>query len=172
MPRICLVLALLSLAVAGGAAGGVRAAGDGSLTVSAASGTIVLQGSGVIYGHFDQGTMLVLSYRPDDGVSTPSVSNSKAKLSRGTGLISGSDVRFLLPSGRYSLELIASGVDLSAVGRGTIVATGAGEQDATTTTTQTQTTTATAAGQGWFSVNGGKPVPLGRLTLDASFGGR
>ncbi len=57
--------------------------------------------------------------------------------------MSGSDVRFLFPSGRYTIELIASDINASAVGKGTIVGTGLGTPD-----------------DGSFSVNGGKPEQL------------
>ncbi len=36
----------------------------------------------MIYGHFDSGTLLVLSYKPDDGVSAPAISGGKPKLTR------------------------------------------------------------------------------------------
>ena len=41
-------------------------------------------------------------------------------------MFTGTDVRFLLPSGRYTIELIGVGIDASAVGKGSIVATGLG----------------------------------------------
>ena len=44
-----------------------------------------------------QGTLLVLDYRPDDGVSVPSISIAKA--TRTPGAYTGTDVRFLLPRG-------------------------------------------------------------------------
>jgi hypothetical protein len=120
------------------------AAGDGSLGVTSANGTIVVQGQGVIYGHFDAGTLLILQYKPDDGVSTPSITGGKSKLTRfGAGSVTGTDVRFLFPSGRYTIQLIATDVNASGIGKGTIVANGFGTAD-----------------DGSFSVNGGKPELL------------
>ena len=77
---------------------------------------------------------------PDDGVSVPSISSAKAKYSGRPGVYSGLDVRFLLPSGTYTIELIAANLNASAVGHGSIVATGVGTAD-----------------DGSFTVNGGKP---------------
>jgi hypothetical protein len=152
MRRFVLVLAA-ALAVPALASAAGQAVGDGSLAVSAASGTIVVQGRGVIYGHFDSGTLLVLDYKPDDGVAVPSISGGKQKVTRSGGSVSGTDVRFLLPSGRYTIELIATDVNISAVGKGTIVATGAGTAD-----------------DGSSAVNGGKPTPLTRASTSDSFG--
>jgi len=142
------------------------AAGDGSLTVSGASGTIYIQGSGVIYGHVDQGTLMVLSYKPDDGVSVPAVSSSKTKFARGTGtgVFSASDVRFLLPSGQYTIELIATGIDISAVGRGSIAATSPSEPDASAPPPSG------SAFDGTISVNGGKPLALTKGSTSQTFG--
>ncbi len=153
-------LAAPSLALAG-----ARATGDGSLTVSGANGTIYIQGSGVIYGHIDQGTLMVLQYKPDDGVSLPAVSSSKEKFPRGTGVFTASDLRFLLPSGEYTIELIATGIDLSAVGKGSIAATSLSQPDASSTQPSGSTP------DGTISVNGDKPIALTKGSTSQTFGG-
>ena len=155
--RRILLLAVLALAVPAGALAAPAAVGDGSLALNAASGTIYVSGRGVIYGHFDSGTLMVLDYHPDDGVSTPVVSSGKGKFVKGTGsgVFSGADVRFLLPSGRYTIELIGVGIDASAVGKGSIVTTGLGSPD-----------------DGSYTVNGGKPVYLGKVPTSDVFGSK
>ena len=70
------------LAVPAVAFGAVLTEGDGSLSVTGANGTIVIQGHGVIYGQFDSGTLMVLDYKPDDGVSVPSISIAKRRPGR------------------------------------------------------------------------------------------
>jgi hypothetical protein len=165
MRRICLMLLAAALAAPSLALAGAQAAGDGSLTVSGANGTIYIQGSGVIYGHLDQGTLMVLQYKPDDGVSSPAVSSSKTKFARGAGVFTASDVRFLLPSGQYTIELIASGIDLSAVGKGSIVATSPSQPD------QSSPPGAASGSDGTLSVNGSKPLPLTKGSTSQSFGG-
>jgi hypothetical protein len=137
------------------AAAAVTTAGDGALGVSAANGTIYLQGHGVIYGHFDYGTLMVLKYVPDDGSSVPAVSSSKGKYSRGTGVYSGTDVRFLLSSGTYTIELIGIDMNASAVGKGSIVATGLGSPD-----------------DGSFTVNGGKSEVISKSPSSDLFGSK
>src|SRR5215472_10934421 len=100
MPKVRLliqsVVLAAMLALPAVAAATAQAPGDGSLAVSGASGTIFVQGHGVIYGHFDSGTLMILDYKPDDGVSVPAVSSGKAKYGKGSGVFSGTDVRFLL----------------------------------------------------------------------------
>jgi predicted sugar kinase len=83
----------------------------------------------------------------------PAVASGKGKYSRGSGVYTGGDVRFLLPSGRYTIELIGTNIDASAVGRGSIIATGLGTFD-----------------DGSFAVNGGRPQLLTRGASDDVFG--
>ncbi len=153
--RRILLIAAIALAVPVAALAAPDAVGDGSLSLNSASGTIFVQGRGVIYGHLDSGTVMVLDFKADDGVSTPSISSGKAKNAKGSSVFAGSDVRFLLPSGRYTVELIGAGIDASAVGRGSIVATGLGSPD-----------------DGSYTVNGSKTQPLGKVPTSDSFGAR
>src|SRR5262249_59063732 len=97
--------------------------------------------------------------KADDGASSPGVSSGKGKTLKGTGtgggVFTGTDVRFLLPSGRYTIELIAAGVDASAVGKGSIVATGLGSPD-----------------DGSYTVNGTKSQSLGKVPTSDLFGSK
>ena len=154
MRRIFLTV-ILGLAIPVTALAAPLAAGDGSLALTSASGTIFVQGRGLIYGHVDSGTLMVLDYKPDDGVSAPVVSTGKAKYTKGSGVFQGSDMRFLLPSGRYTIELVGVEIDASGIGRGSIVATGLGTSD-----------------DGSYSVNGGKPQLLGKVQIGDVFGGK
>lgn len=140
----CLVgLTLMLLLLLPAAASAQRSDGfDGSLAVTDGDGSLLVQGRGVIYGSFEQGTMYVLDYRPDIAGQTLSVSGAEAQTDGdGVTTYTGSDVRFLLPSGHYRLELVATGIDVSAVGHGT-----AGASAGTTVSA------------GSFALDGGKPV--------------
>jgi hypothetical protein len=145
MRKLCLIFAVAVLVAPAVVFAADRTTGDGSLSVAGASGTIVIQGRGVVYGHFDQGTLMVLDYRPDDPASTASISTGKLKYPyvKGPASFTANDVRFLFPSGRYTLELVSTGIDISAVGRGSVVATAGAVLDA-----------------GTLAVNGAKPQPL------------
>jgi len=131
-----------------------HAAGDGSLVVSDASArTITLKGNGLIFGHIQQGTLTILSYDAAD-TSAPQISGATAKIVGNGVVYSGSDIRFLLPNGRYSLRIDGTGIDISAVGKGSVVATGLGTAD-----------------DGTLSVNSNGSQALSVLTSSASFGG-
>jgi hypothetical protein len=151
MAKLCTIAVVLALAAPAAALAAPSATGDGSVALASATGTIWVKGSGVIYGHFDSGTLLVLDYKPDDGSSMPAVSGAKLRVIRGS--YSGTDVRFLLPSGRYSIELITDDLNASGVGKGSVVATGLGTPD-----------------DGTLSVNGGKPLQLGVNAIALLFG--
>jgi hypothetical protein len=152
MAKLCVIAVLLALAAPAAALGAPSAKGDGTVALTSASGTIWVKGSGVIYGHFDSGTLVVLDYRPDDPTSVPAVSGSKLRMIRDS--YTGTDVRFLLPPGRYSIELVTDDLNASGVGKGSVVATGLGTPD-----------------DGTLSVSGGKPLPLGPSAIALLFGG-
>jgi hypothetical protein len=125
--------------------------------LSRANGVITVKGSGLIFGQFDRGSLTVLDYKAD-GSQAPTVSGAKMKLSgvRIDVVYSGNDVRFLFPGGKYTLRLDAVGIDVSAVGKGTLqISAVKGSTD-----------------DGTYSVNGAKPQLLASsLAASASYGG-
>ena len=151
--RLAWLVAALSIPT--GAFAADRAATDGALAVSAAEGTISVQGRGLLFGQLDQGALSIIDFRPDDPTSAITVSGAKARTSWGVTVYAGTSVRFLLPAGKYVIRLNGSGIDLSAVGKGTVSATGAGSLD-----------------DGTFAVNGGKPQTLSTVAATQSFGAK
>jgi hypothetical protein len=161
MRRICLIsVASLGLALGAVAVPGALAAtlwgtgGGGSLAVSGANGSLVVSGQGVIFGYLDQGSLLVFRYSPDSSTDAISVEGASARSGSGVTIYSGSQVRFLLPAGRYTVEVVGSGIDVSAVGRGTI------NVSASTSTVST----------GSLALNGGRPASFAKVAVPASFG--
>src|SRR5712692_9558439 len=78
-----------------------RAAGDGSLVVSDASARLItVKGSGLIFGHINQGTVTVVDYNAADATA-PQISGSAGKIVGNTVVYSGTDLRFLFSNGRY-----------------------------------------------------------------------
>jgi hypothetical protein len=154
MRRLPLLLfVLVFLASAATALAGSVAAGDGSLVVAGASARIiVVQGSGVIFGHITQGTLTVVDYKGSD--PTPEqVSGSILKIPAGsTTQYSGTDIRFAL-NGHYKLLFDGIGIDISAVGKGAVSAIGVG-----------------SANDGNVGTNGGKGVPLSVAPTTLVFG--
>jgi hypothetical protein len=144
---------LLVVGLLAAPASAVAVTGDGSLVVTNAwVRQIVVQGNGVIFGHLDSGTLTVYSYDPAD-TRPYQVSGAVAKVSGTTIRYSGSDVRFLFPNGQYLLKLEGGGIDISAVGRGTVTASGLGTED-----------------DGSLSINGNRPQKLGFISSLALFG--
>jgi len=155
MRRITLLLLTLVLLVPAVSHAGRSAAGDGSLVVSNADGVITVQVKGVIFGHFDHGSLTVLDFKAD-GNALPTVSSAKQKLSGAklNVVYSGSDVRFLFPDGKYTLRFEGSGIDLSAVGRGTV-----------------QFASKSPLDDGTVALNGAKALPMSAVGSVATFGG-
>lgn len=153
MRRLSFIL-LASLIAAPAALAERSATGDGSLLVSDASAlTIIVQGNGLIFGHIYQGSLTVVEYTPADD-SSLQVSGSMTRLAFGSVVrYAGADVRFFFPNGRYSLRFEGFGIDVSAVGRGVVSATGLGSAD-----------------DGTLATNGGKERPLGQGTTTLVFG--
>jgi hypothetical protein len=153
MRRLVPLLLALALLVPTAALAGKAAPGDGSLVVSNADGVLIVQVKGVIYGHFDRGKLTVLDYKADSLSALPTVSGAKMDLkgAKANVVYSGSDVRFLFPSGNFTLKFEGSGIDLSAVGKGTL-----------------KVTSRSAFDDGTVAVNGQKPTALPSV---ASFGG-
>jgi hypothetical protein len=133
MRRICLLFAIAACAVPGLAFAGSTAAGDGSLDVTGtgstagASGSLFLTGKGVAFGYVGAGAITVYGYRAD-GNSVPSVSGARMKLSSDASSVvyTGTNMRFLFPGGRYKISIDGTGINISAVGNGSVWALGTG----------------------------------------------
>jgi hypothetical protein len=152
MRRLILVL-FAAMLIAPAALADRRAAGDGALAVSSASARLItVKGSGLIFGHIDQGTVTVLSYDAAD-TSAPQITGAVPRIVGNAVVYSGADIRFLFPNGRYSLRFEGTGIDISAVGKGSIAAFGLG-----------------TLRDGTLSANGSDPQPLGVLGTATSFG--
>jgi hypothetical protein len=157
MRRFSLILVVMVLAFPAAAFANAGAVGDGSLAVANGNvKAIILSGHGLIYGYVDQGAVTVISYTPDDsnqfqisGAGAPTKSQS------GGTRYAGSAMRFLI-SGAYTLKFEGSGINISAVGKGTASAVG--------------TDPPPPSSDGTLTVNGGKPLPLSRNVTVASYG--
>jgi hypothetical protein len=155
MRRFSLILVVLLLAFPAAAVASTTAVGDGSLSIANANvNWIVVAGHGLIYGYVDQGAVTVISYTPDDS-NQFQISGAAAptKSPAGGARYAGSAMRFLI-SGAYVLKFEGSGINLSAVGKGTASAMGS---DA-------------ASSDGTLVANGGKPQLLGHSQTVSSYG--
>ncbi len=107
----------LGLPAASGALTG--AIGDGTLVVKDGRGTVSVAARGAIIGRFDSGSVWIDDPVPGDG-SRPIVYgySSERQLTATRTLYIGTNVRFRLIGGFFRAKVNATGINVSAVGRG------------------------------------------------------
>jgi hypothetical protein len=114
----CALVSLLQVGAAGATTN--AAAEQGTLSVKNASGTVLIAGRGAIVGHFDRGFVTIDDPFPGDG-SGPNVTGAEhtRDINDTKTKWSGTDVRFKLLGGVYTIKVAGAGISLSGVGRGT-----------------------------------------------------
>jgi hypothetical protein len=122
---LVLVMALLLPAAAWAAAtsvGSGRVPGDGTLVVDNGNGNVTVRARGGILGRFDSGNMIISDLDLTDG-RVPVVSGAEGFQFLGNGRVkySGDDIRFRMIGGLFRVQINATGIDVSAVGRGSAV---------------------------------------------------
>jgi hypothetical protein len=122
---LVLVLALVLPAAAWAAASstaGPATPGDGTLAVDNGNGSVTVRVRGGILGRFDTGNVVITDLDVGDG-KVPVVYGADTIQALGPGRTkySGEQIRFRMIGGLYRVQINATGVDLSAVGRGTAV---------------------------------------------------
>jgi hypothetical protein len=139
---VCMLLALL---VPLSAAARTNAPDDGTLSVKNASGTLSLVARGSVIGSCDRCIVTIVDPQPDDG-SGPIVSGEESSqdITDIKSRWAGQDVRFRLIGGFFRLYVTkSSGLDLTAVGKGSGWIRGAGTLN-----------------DGTYALNGGERRPL------------
>ncbi|MHB8641479.1 MAG: hypothetical protein ACYDA3_01120 [Gaiellaceae bacterium] len=128
MKRLALICLFATLALAGSAV--AAAPPDGTLTVKNGIGRIVINGKGAIIGHFDSGFVQIRDPDPNDGTG-PIVNGADTTrfINEKTTRYSGTDVRFRMIGGTFSITIVATNIDLSVVGKGNVWIVGRGTSD-------------------------------------------
>jgi hypothetical protein len=141
---IPLVLALLFVVPATALAARMLP-GDGTVVVDNGRGAVTVKARGGIIGRFDSGRLIVEDPVEGDG-SGPIVYGAERIRDLGgrRTLYIGEDVRFRMIGGYYRVQIQAVGIDVSAVGRGTVTLDATGFADL----------------PGRFQINGGPFQPL------------
>jgi hypothetical protein len=123
MRKPLLILLVFLLAVPAAAAAAIAASTtDGELSVDSGRGKVTVDARGGIIGRFTDGRVSILDLTPDD-TFTPIVFGDELPplvLPNGAVVYRGTNVRFRLVGGRYSVFVRAVGIDLSAVGNGLV----------------------------------------------------
>jgi hypothetical protein len=111
------------MVVTGTAAARSGGPNDGTLTVKNADGRVVIIGGfkGAVIGRFDTGQVTIKDPNPNDGIG-PIVTGADVtqSLNDRTTRYSGSNVRFRMIGGPFSVNVFGADIDLSAIGRGLI----------------------------------------------------
>jgi hypothetical protein len=131
MRRLCLTL-LCGLVAVPAALAATHATGDGVLEIKAATGTVVLTGSrGTAWGQMDKGRLVVTDPVVGDGSIYVSGGTATPGKADGVTIYIGRDLHFRVTGGKYKLafrgltsDTSAVGVDLTAVGVGSVQLTG------------------------------------------------
>ena len=160
MKRLGLSLLVATLVLPAAALAGARSAGDGTLVVRDANAKVdIAKSRGTIFGHLGKGWLKVTDFNPEDS-RDPEVNGAKMSYplnaSGSTWFYKGADIRFRFFGGRYSITVYGSGIDLSAVGKGTVTLSGL--------------TTVTDAAYGTYAVDGHKFAPIQLLPTVDTFG--
>jgi hypothetical protein len=132
MRRLCLTL-LCGLVAVPAALAATHATGDGVLEVKDAIGTVVLTGSrGTAWGQMDRGKLVVTDLVPGDGgIYVSGAETVTPGRTESVTIYTGRNIHFRVTGGKYKLafrgtsaDVSAVGVDLTAVGVGTVQLTG------------------------------------------------
>src|SRR5438034_1148655 len=120
----------------GTAAARPDATGDGALSVKNADGRVIIVGSrGGVIGRFDEGQITIKDPNPNDGTG-PIVTGADTVtvVSERATRYSGTNVRFRILGGAFSVSVFANDIDLSAIGRGMVTLQGTRGADNTDAT--------------------------------------
>ncbi len=144
---VLVVFALLAGTALGAERGGRSAAADGTLAVRDGRGTFTLQLRGAVIGRIDRGKIVIQD--ADEQGAEPIVRGAEwwTRRSVTTTIYGGKGIRFRVIGGRFTVRVQgATGLSLSAVGRGHALLKGAGLEFGVT--------------NGEYSVNGEDFLPI------------
>ena len=149
--KVLALLGVLSvLAFCGSAFARSTGPNDGALSVKNADGRVVFNGRGGVIGRLDKGQVTIKDPNPNDGTG-PIVNGADSTQSLGdhTTRYSGSNIRFRIIGGTFTVTVFASGIDVSVIGRGLVTLDGTTDTDGT------------------YSLNGdtAQPFPLIKFTF-------
>lgn len=125
MRRLCLTL-LCGLVAVPAALGAARATGDGVLEVSGGTGIVVLNTTrGIVWGQLDRGKLVVTDPLSGDGaVFVSGADRVSPGVTDNVTVYQGRDLHFRVTGGKARLWFKGAGIDLTAVGVGSVQFTG------------------------------------------------
>ncbi len=130
MRRLLTFAMLAALALPATSAARQRGPNDGTLSVRDGRGVITIQGRGGVIGSFARGSVTIND--PVDGDGTgPIVTGDDWSKERSDTATSwgGTKVRFRIIGGTFRVVVRGRGINLSFVGKGSVILNGAGTED-------------------------------------------
>lgn len=122
------VIAILAAALALPATLSAATATDGTLSVKRGRGLVVLKFKGTAIGRLNKGKVRITDKTPFDA-NSPAFRHCRIRyISASTTVCTGRRLSFRAPDGRYVVRVQGGGMYLSAVGRGSVMVDGAGDQ--------------------------------------------
>ena len=94
--------------------------GDGTFAVKNGEGQIQVTATGTVLGKIDEGSVAVTDLTPGGGDLTVLGYDKRPVVKNGVTTYRGDNMRFRFAGGVYVVTVIGSGVNISAVGRGTV----------------------------------------------------
>jgi hypothetical protein len=128
---LALICALSALALPGAASAYGRApGGDGTMLIKDGIGKVTVSAKGSVIGHFGEGVLTVRDPNPDDNISEIVTGADRSHIVNDqVTKYWGKDVRFRYIGGRFTITVVGSDLDLSAIGKGTVLLVGKGTAD-------------------------------------------
>jgi hypothetical protein len=130
--RRLLTFAVLGLALALPAGAAARTSGstDGTLSVKDARGIVTIQGRGGVIGSFNKGSVLINDPVDGDGTGPIVTGDDWSKDKTDTATVwGGTRVRFRIIGGYFKIVVRGRGINLSFVGKGSVILNGYGTDD-------------------------------------------
>jgi hypothetical protein len=145
----------IALALPVGAAARERSVNDGTLSVKDARGVITIQGRGGVIGTFASGRVMISDPIDGDGTGPIVTGDDLPPIEKNdtTTIWRGNKVRFRIIGGTFKIVVRGRGINLSFVGKASVILNGAGTDD-----------------DGSYSVNGSdfNPIPAFPLPFPLS----
>jgi hypothetical protein len=130
MRRLLTFAMLAALALPAAATARQRGPNDGTLSVKDARGMVTIQGRGAVIGSFAQGRVRINDPIDGDGTGPIVTGDDWTKDRTDTATTwGGTKVRFRMIGGTFKIVVRGRGINLSFVGKGTVIFNGAGTED-------------------------------------------
>jgi hypothetical protein len=142
--NLTFICVLFAFALPGAALARTGAPGDGTLLIKDGVGKVTVTARGGVIGHLGEGMLTVRDPNPNDSISE--VVNGADGSHAVNDFVTkywGKDLRFRYIGGKFTITITGSDIDLSAIGKGTVMLAGKGTAD-----------------DGTYSVNGSAPEPF------------